>query len=70
VAVSLIHPADDPDIPGHLQALRRALPAEVALLVGGSAAEAYADAIEAAEAEVVNSLPDLRAALHELAGGQ
>ncbi len=70
VAISLLHPDDDPDIPGHLEALRKALPADVTLLVGGAAAEAYADAIEAAEGEVVNSLPELRGALRELAGGR
>lgn len=67
VAVSLIHPDDDPAIPGHLAALRRALPAEVALLAGGGAVEAYEDAIEAAQGEVVNSLAELRSALRELA---
>lgn len=69
VALSLIHPSDDPAIPGHLDALRRALPADVTLLVGGGAAEAYDDAIEAAQGETVHSLAELRGALRDLAGG-
>ena len=68
VAVSLIHPDDDPAIPGHLAALRRALPADVTLLVGGAASAAYEDGIEAAQGETVESLAELRSALRDLAG--
>lgn len=69
VALSLIHPDDDPAIPGHLAALRRALPSDVTLLVGGGATAAYEDAIEAAHGESVDSLAELRSALRDLAGG-
>ncbi|MHB1326561.1 MAG: MerR family transcriptional regulator [Gemmatimonadales bacterium] len=69
VAISVIFPVDDPAIPGYLAALRQALPADVALLVGGSATEAYDDAIDAADGEVIGDLAQLRSSLRELAGG-
>ncbi len=67
VALSLIHPTDDPALGDHLRALRDALPAGLPLLVGGGAAESYRGAIEAVEGEVLSDLPGLRATLAELA---
>ncbi len=67
VALSLIHPADDPALGAQLSALWRALPAELPLLVGGAAAESYRGEIEAAGGEIVAELADLRSALGALA---
>jgi DNA-binding transcriptional MerR regulator/methylmalonyl-CoA mutase cobalamin-binding subunit len=67
VALSLIHPADDPTLGAQLRALRQALPADLPLLIGGGAAESYRGAIEAADGEIVTELADLRSALGALA---
>jgi methylmalonyl-CoA mutase cobalamin-binding subunit len=67
VALSLIHPDDDPGVGSHLEALRRSLPAGVTLLVGGSAAAAYRAEVESAQGQVVTELTELRGALRRLA---
>jgi methanogenic corrinoid protein MtbC1 len=65
VALSLVYPADDPELPGELARLRSDLPAGVALLVGGAGVSRAA--VEAAGARVVDSLGDLRRLLRTLA---
>ena len=70
VALSLIHPTGDASLGGELAALRRALPAELPLLVGGAAAESYRTEIEAADGEIVSQLTDLRSALAALAASE
>ena len=67
VALSLIHPDNDPDLSGQLLALRRSLPAGVTLLVGGGAATAYRAEVEAAQGVVVMELTEFRSALVGLA---
>jgi MerR family transcriptional regulator, light-induced transcriptional regulator len=67
VALSLVHPEDDPDIPGELRALRTALPADMVLIVGGAAAKSYARALKDVKALVVADLGALRATLVSLA---
>lgn len=63
VALSVIHPADDPALGRHLETLGRALPAGVRLLVGGAAAAAYAENVAAARGQLIADLPELRDAL-------
>ncbi len=67
VALSVIHPTADPALGKELAALRRALPPELPLLVGGAAAESYRAEIEAADGEIVGQLGELRSALAALA---
>jgi DNA-binding transcriptional MerR regulator/methylmalonyl-CoA mutase cobalamin-binding subunit len=67
VALSLLHPDDDPALGGELRALREALPPGVAVLAGGSAAPAYAAEIDAVGGEIVPDLPAVRKALRSLA---
>ena len=67
VALSLIHPAEDPALGAHLVALRRALPADLPILFGGAAAESYRGDIEAVDGEIVTELAELRFALRALA---
>jgi DNA-binding transcriptional MerR regulator/methylmalonyl-CoA mutase cobalamin-binding subunit len=67
VALSLLHPSDDPGVGADLQTLRQALPAALPILVGGSAAGAYAAAIQAVNGRVVSDLPTLRQTLRALA---
>jgi methanogenic corrinoid protein MtbC1 len=67
VALSLLHPEDDPDIPGELRALRAALPPDVVLIAGGAAVRGYARALKDVKAIVVSDLGALRATLVSLA---
>lgn len=69
VALSLIHPADDPRIPGELATLREKLPRGVELLVGGAAATAYGPAVRAADGLVLPDLETLRDHLRHVARG-
>lgn len=41
VALSIVYPADDPQLPEELRSLRRLLPPEIGILVGGAAAPSY-----------------------------
>ena len=45
VALSIVYPADDEQLPGELEKLRRYLPAEVAIIIGGRASASYDEAI-------------------------
>ena len=67
VALSLIHPTDDPAIAAYFRALRKALPTDLPLLIGGAAANSYRDDIEAADGEIIMELAQLRDALGALA---
>ena len=67
VALSVVYPADDAELPAELERIRRELPAGVALLVGGGAAGPARARLEAAGAVVVDSLGDLRLLLRGLA---
>ena len=60
VALSLVHPADDPAVPGALRELRAALPASTAIVAGGAAAEGYATALAAVGASRFGSIRELR----------
>jgi MerR family transcriptional regulator, light-induced transcriptional regulator len=70
VALSLVHPGDDARIPAELAELREALPREVAIVAGGSAARAYERAIHAAGATLLPTLPDFRAWLRRQASSE
>ena len=70
VALSLIHPADDPALGAHLAALRQALPAEVPLLLGGAARRRTAIEIGRGRGSRSSTdLAELRSALRALAAG-
>lgn len=66
VALSIVYPADDPRVGEELRALRSLLPRETTLLVGGRAAGAYRQAIEAVGARIVRSLAELGEQLQRL----
>jgi DNA-binding transcriptional MerR regulator len=68
VGLSIVHPADDPQISLELRALRAALSPEVVLLVGGSGAAGYSRALRDIRAVFVSDLASLRPALVSLAG--
>ena len=67
VALSVIHPDNDPALGTQLALIRRALPGPT-LLIGGAAAPAYRAEAEAVGGLVMTELADLRAALSRLAG--
>lgn len=45
LALSIVFPGDDPNLPAELETLRKNLPIDVKLIAGGRAAEGYADAL-------------------------
>ena len=59
VALSLVHPEDDPMLPAELRRLRRLLPQAVHLLVGGRAAGAYRSVLVEIGAAEIATLEDL-----------
>jgi methanogenic corrinoid protein MtbC1 len=66
VALSIVYPGDDPNVGHELRKLRRALGANVTLLVGGRAAGNYQRVIEEVSAIRVNDIPQLRLELDAL----
>jgi len=66
VALSLVYPGDDPDVPGELTRLRKLLPHDVALLVGGRAAYGYHQALRVPDVRLIPDLASLEAALDDL----
>ena len=58
VALSIVYPADDEQLPGELEKLRRYLPAEVAIIIGGRASASYDEAIRRIGAERSGSMSE------------
>lgn len=69
VALSLIHPEDDPQIPQELQRLRRLLPPSTAIVIGGRAAGAYAEGLSANGFLWIRTLDELRSTLDSFRTG-
>lgn len=67
VALSVVYPTDDGDLAGELRRLRADLSPHVAIVVGGSGASAYSEAIGAVGADQLSSLAALRHWLRERA---
>jgi MerR family transcriptional regulator, light-induced transcriptional regulator len=59
VALSIVYPSDDEHLPAELQTLRRYLPAEIKIVIGGRAAPAYGDAIAQIGARHATDLREL-----------
>jgi methanogenic corrinoid protein MtbC1 len=66
VALSLEHPAKQPDVTAELTHLRQLLPARTALLIGGRAAPAYHQALQSPDVQLVNCLADFESILASL----
>ncbi len=66
VALSLVYPEDDPRLESELLRLRKFLPAEVSLLVGGRAMAAYHEVLTKIGALQIKDLSHLCSALDEL----
>ncbi len=65
LAMSLVHPADDPLLPSELSRIRRGLGTSVTILTGGSASLGYADTLQDINAVQIN---DSLALSEQLAG--
>ena len=59
VALSLVHPPDDPDLPAQLRMLRRLLPSRVGIVAGGRACESYQKELAEIQAQVVGDIDGL-----------
>ncbi len=70
VALSIVYPGDDPNIPAELTALRKLLPPHVALLIGGRAAFGYHQALRIPDVKLISDLASLESALEELSGNK
>jgi MerR family transcriptional regulator, light-induced transcriptional regulator len=66
VALSLVYPEDDAALPGELTRLRKLLPPEVRVLVGGRAAAKYQPVLDEIQASVARDLDELFGLLREL----
>ena len=66
VALSLVYPEDDSNLPSELTRLRELLPAEVVLLAGGRAMPAYLETLERIGAVPIGDLADLSTKLADL----
>lgn len=58
VALSLVHPPDDPDLPAQLRMLRRLLPSRVGIVVGGRSSEGYRRTLQEIQAQTVTDLDE------------
>jgi DNA-binding transcriptional MerR regulator/methylmalonyl-CoA mutase cobalamin-binding subunit len=66
VGLSIVYPADDPQLTDQLQRLRTALPDSVALMVGGAAAASYSQVLKKIGASTPDDLAQFRLALGQL----
>lgn len=66
VALSVVYPADCGRLPDELRQLRRALPADVAMLIGGRAAAGYTPCLRELGVAFIHDVPGLCAELDRL----
>ena len=66
VALSIVYPEDDVELPGELETLRKLLPPEIALIAGGRAAPAYTETLTRIGAVQPSSLTQLYEKLNAL----
>lgn len=66
VALSIVYPADDPELPEELRALRKSLPAGTTMIAGGRAARAYDAVLAEIDARTVDDIGRLGSLLDRL----
>lgn len=66
VLLSIVYPIDDTELPSELIRLRKQLPDELPILIGGNAAMAYEPTIQKINATVVSTIPDLVPQLNQI----
>jgi DNA-binding transcriptional MerR regulator/methylmalonyl-CoA mutase cobalamin-binding subunit len=69
IALSIVHPADDPNLATELTTLRRLLPSEVKVIVGGRAMEGYRPTLHKIGALQIEDLDELNQKLVALRSG-
>jgi methylmalonyl-CoA mutase cobalamin-binding subunit len=70
VALSIVYPADDPDLPGQMVRLRSLLPDEIPVIVGGQATYAYDEVLTQIGAIRVADMEEFTRVLLEVREGQ
>lgn len=68
VLLSVVYPSDDPHLPSELRQLRRYLPREIEIVVGGRSAPMYGPVLAEIQARLPEGLPALCDLLEELRG--
>jgi methanogenic corrinoid protein MtbC1 len=66
IAISIVHPKDDPDLPREIERIRILAPDHIRIWVGGRAAPHYAKAMKAANAQHITDLAALRQMVRQL----
>jgi MerR family transcriptional regulator, light-induced transcriptional regulator len=66
IALSIVYPVDDPELPGELTRLRTMLPAGIPLIAGGRAASAYGQALTEVGASLVTDLGEFAELLDQI----
>jgi methanogenic corrinoid protein MtbC1 len=66
VALSIVHPADDPRLPQEIRALRRLMGDQISIVAGGAVVRAYEETLTEAGAALTPDIPSLRAHLESL----
>ena len=66
IALSIVYPPDDPHLASELQLLRRSLPAEVVMIIGGRSARNYQEVLDTIGALVLSDMSSLRTTLETL----
>lgn len=66
ISLSLVYPANDPDIKNELQKIRQMSGDKVQIIIGGQAAESYIDTIDDIGAVLISDLSHLKSKLKEI----
>ena len=66
MVLGISYPHDDPGLADELKSLRRDIPEDIKIIVGGAGCQGYRSALQAIDAEVVNSFKDFRSLLRRL----
>ncbi len=66
VALSVIYPEDDPDLPAQLLRLRQLLPDEIPIIAGGRAVPAYRATLDQIGAHILTEMSDFTRVLEEI----
>lgn len=69
LALSIVFPGDDPNLPAELETIRKNLPIDVTLIAGGRAAESYTDILERCGFVRNKTISDFYAVLEDLRKG-
>ena len=66
VALSIVYPADDPNLSNELRYLRKLLPPQIGIIAGGRVASSYASSLQEIGAIICSDLDGLYRALEQL----